>query len=209
MREEKHITKREEVPTVQRRTKSVDKKVIQPIIKDVIQPIQLRINPVLQNGLKPTIFKGKEVLQTIDKGTQNLPTTYEKTQYEKEIREGQAQVRQSIIRSNSLPVIYKAKQFKPEINVTTNEAVVKTGLYKRIDGGTVVRPSIVRNSVLPTIDQGTSVLKTVYGGTTRSIGKAGTIINQQYNNVGLLTTVANPTVSQYRGVGFQQTVLWE
>ena len=75
MREDKHITKREEVPIVQRRTKSVDKKVIQPIHLDV----QLDF----QNGFKPTIFKGKEVHQAIDQGTQNLPTTSEKLNMKK------------------------------------------------------------------------------------------------------------------------------
>ena len=206
MREEKHITKREEVPTVQRRTKSVDKKVIQPVIKDVIRPIHLRVQPVLQNGLKPTIFKGKEVHKAIDQGTQNLPTTYEKTQYEQEIRKG-TEVRQSIFRSNSLPVIYKAKQFRPEINATVGESV-RTDVYKQISGGTTVRPSIVRNSVLPTINQGTTVLKTVYGGTTTSnagqvnIGYNQNInVNQQY----VTGVVPNPTITQYRGVGLQQT----
>ncbi len=71
MREEKHIIKREEVPTIQRRTKSVDKK--------VIQPFHLGVQLVFQNGFKPTILKGKEVHQAIDQGTQNLPNTYEKT----------------------------------------------------------------------------------------------------------------------------------
>ena len=111
MREEKLIIKREEVPTVKRRTKSVDKK--------VFRPIHLGVQPVLQKGLKPTIFKGKEVYQAIDQGTQNLPTTYEKTQNEKEI----TQVRKSIFRSNSLPVIYKAKQFI--ISYNNNKLIFK------------------------------------------------------------------------------------
>ena len=217
MREVKHITKREEVPTVNRKTRSVDKKVIQPIIKDVIQPIQLRINPVLQNGLKPTIFKGKEVKEAIDKGIQNLPSTYDKTEYEKEIREGGTQVRESIIRSNSLPVIYKSRQLKPEINLTTTEAV-RTDVFKHISGGTVVRPSIVRNNVLPTINQGVTVLKTIYGGTTRSVDKTGTtvqinnninVINQQYgatSRIGVLSgAVPSPTIGQFNDVGFKPT----
>ena len=111
---------------------------------------------------------------------------------------------------------------KPEINVTANQAV-RTDVLRHISEKTVVRPSIVRKSVLPTINQGTTVLKTIYGGTTRSVGQTGATVqynqninvvnvNQQQqvgvgvNKVGVLSgAVPNPTISTYRGVGFQQT----
>ena len=98
---------------------------------------------------------------------------------------------------------------------------MRTDVFKNISGGTVVRPSIVRNNVLPTINQGVTVLKTIYGGTTRSVDKTGTtvqinkninVINQQYgvtSKIGVLSgAVPSPTIGQFgqfRDVGFKQT----
>ena len=49
---------------------------------------------------------------------------------------------------------------------------------KFIEGGTTVRPSIVRESILPTINQGTTVLNTIFGGTTSRIAQKGEIYRQ-------------------------------
>ena len=63
---------------------------------------------------------------------------------------------------------------------------MRTNIFKHISGGTVVRPSIVRNNVLPTINQGVTVLKTIYGGTTRSVDKTGTTV-QINKNINVIT----------------------
>ena len=46
-----------------------------------------------------------------------------------------------------------------------HSTVSATGLHEEIKTSTTVRPSIVRSSVLPTINGGVKVLKTIFGGT--------------------------------------------
>ena len=46
-----------------------------------------------------------------------------------------------------------------------NSTTTTTGVHQEINQGTTVRPSIVRSSVLPTINAGVKVLKTIYGDT--------------------------------------------
>ena len=65
-----------------------------------------------------------------------------------------------------------------------------------LHGSTTVRPSIVRESVLPTINQGTTVLGTVYGGTTTSkIASTGTVYGQTQTVV-----TPTPTIQTVRQV---------
>ena len=52
--------------------------------------------------------------------------------------------------------------------VQVNESITATGLHQEINAGTTVRQSIVRSSVLPTIDGGTKVLKTIFAGVRTS-----------------------------------------
>ena len=95
---------------------------------------------------------------------------------------------------------------------------MKTDLFKYINGGTVVRLFFVRNNVLKTINQGLTALKTIYGGTTRSVDKTGTtvqinnninVINQQYGATSriwvLSGAVPSPTIGQFNDVGFKPT----
>jgi hypothetical protein len=91
-------------------------------------------------------------------------------------------VRQSIVRSSVLPTVDKGTQVKNEIaggagagaelnlagaaglsQLNISSTVSTTGVHQEINGGTTVRPSIVRSSVLPTIDGGVKVLKTIFG----------------------------------------------
>ena len=53
-------------------------------------------------------------------------------------------------------------------NVQFSQAINAEGVHKEIVAGTTVRQSIVRSSVLPTIDGGTKVLKTIFGGVRQS-----------------------------------------
>ena len=46
------------------------------IINDVIQPVHIKVKPVLQEGIKPTIFKGFYTKETINQKTQNLNDIY-------------------------------------------------------------------------------------------------------------------------------------
>jgi len=100
-------------------------------------------------------------------------------------------VRQSIVRSSVLPTVDKGTQVKNEIaggagagaelnlagaaglsQLNISSTVSTTGVHQEINGGTTVRPSIVRSSVLPTIDGGVKVLKTIFGGVRQSTATA-------------------------------------
>ena len=100
-------------------------------------------------------------------------------------------VRQSIVRSSVLPTVDKGTQVKNEIaggagagaelnlagaaglsQLNISSTVSTTGVHQEINGGTTVRPSIVRSSVLPTIDGGVKVLKTIFGGVRQSTASA-------------------------------------
>ena len=190
-----HITKKEVVPQTKAETKRIVKKVIQPIIKDVIQPVHVRIKPVLQEGVKPTIFKGDEVRPVINQGTKTIETIYKETKVEKEVNAG-VKVRDSIVRSTVLPTDNKGVIVKKEIistnaiglegqgvnvglgleGVQVSQAINAEGIHKEIVTGTKVRQSIVRSSVLPTIDGGVKVLKPIFGGVRQSTVKDGGII---------------------------------
>jgi hypothetical protein len=161
-REEQHVTRKEIAPVIKRETKDINKKVIQPIIKDVIQPVHIKINPVLQEGIKPTIYQGQKVHQVINQGTQNLPASFQGTKYEKEITSGTS-VRTSIVKESVLPTDFRGTQMKPEI---VGNAASTVHIEQNT---TTVRPSIVKTSVLPTQDGGTRVLQTQFGGTTSTI----------------------------------------
>ncbi len=88
-------------------------------------------------------------------------------------------VKQSIVRDSELPTDYKPTQFKPEIvgdnreiglkgedglniRIESTSRISAEGVHQEINAGTTIRPSIIKNSVLPTIDGGTRVLKTVF-----------------------------------------------
>ena len=217
MKEEKHITKKEISPIVKNETKNITKKVIQPIIKDVIQPVHIRVKPILQEGIEPTIYKEEQLREPIDRGTQNLPASFKGTKVEKEVMTGTS-VKQSIVKNSVLPTDFKPTQFKPEIGgssgggfgvgeeydsngVRISNTLITSGTNKEINGGTTVRPSIIKNSVLPTIDGGTKVLKTVYGGTT--VSRVGEVNNGlEMNSAGnatftKTTTTTTTTTTQY------------
>ena len=67
-------------------------------------------------------------------------------------------------------------------------ATVRLSGRREINGGTTVRPSIFRTSTLPTINQGTTVLGTVFGGT-----------KTVQNRVNLGTTVHKTTITGTAG----------
>ena len=67
-------------------------------------------------------------------------------------------------------------------------ATVRFSGRREINGGTTVRPSIFRTSTLPTINQGTTVLGTVFGGT-----------KTVQNTVNLGTTVHRTTTTGTTG----------
>ena len=200
MKEEQHITKKEIAPVTRTETKDIKKRVIQPVIKDVIQPVHIRVKPILQETVKPTIIQGQQIHQAIMQGTQNLPASYQETKYEKEIRGGTS-IKTSIVKNDILPVDYRQPQMKPEI-----VGEVKTTLTNVEQSRTTVRPSIVKTSVLPTIDGGSKVLQTVFGGTTSTIGgNLGTSTIRQVDTTtslqatGGLTTLGGMTTSQISG----------
>jgi len=186
-REEKHTTQKQVVPQTKVETKKIVKKVIQPIIKDVIQPVHIRIKPVLQEGVKPTIFKKDEVRAAINQGTKTQQTIVKETKVEKEVNAG-VKVRESIVRSSVLPTDNKGVIVKKEIistntvgmggagvgvglgleGVEISQAISAEGIHKEIVAGTTVRQSVVRSSVLPTIDGGTKILKPIFGGVRQS-----------------------------------------
>ena len=137
------------------------------------------------------IIRGRSIGQVINKGVQKLPASYLGANYAKEVV-GQTQVRQSIFRTSTLPVQYKPVEYKPEIGggvgvgVEFGAGAVAGAGYRShsasryslrsrgvINAGTTVRPSIIRNSVLPTINQGTTYLKSVFGGTKSTIIQPG------------------------------------
>ena len=60
--------------------------------------------------------------------------------------------------------------------VQVSQAINAEGIHKEIVAGTKVRQSIVRSSVLPTIDGGVKVLKPIFGGVRQSTVKDGGII---------------------------------
>ena len=91
-------------------------------------------------------------------------------------------VRQPIIRISVLPTQFKGTQVKTEIGAESDagfgadnasfgisQAISSTVVHQEINGVTTVRPSIVRSSVLPTIDGGTTVLPTIHGGVRKSV----------------------------------------
>ena len=186
-REEKHTTQKQVLPQTKEETKRIVKKVIQPIIKDIIQPVHIKIKPELREGIKPTIFKKDEVRPVINQGTKTAETIIKETKVEKEVNAG-VKVRESIVRSSVLPTDNKGVIVKKEIistnvsgmgasgvqsglgleNVEFSQAINAEGIHKEIIAGTTVRQSIVRSSVLPTIDGGTKVLKTIFGGVRKS-----------------------------------------
>ena len=57
--------------------------------------------------------------------------------------------------------------------VEISQAINAEGVHKEIVAGTTVRQSVVRSSVLPTIDGGTKVLKPIFGGVRQSSVGAG------------------------------------
>ena len=216
---EQHITKKEVVPQTKEETKRIVKKVIQPIIKDVIQPIHVKIKPVLQEGIKPSIIKGDEVRPVINQGTKTIETIFKGTKVEKELNAG-VKVRDSIIRSSVLPTDNKGVVVKKEListrkigleeqemninlglkGVEVSQAINAEGIHKEIVAGTSVRQSIVRKSVLPTIDGGVKVLKPIFGGVRQSTVKSEENINivgaeygvnQSGSGIGLSTTNNN------------------
>jgi hypothetical protein len=197
LREEQHTTQTQVAPELRHETQNIQKKVIQPIIKDVIQPVKILVKPVVQEGIKPTIFQGQSMHQAINQGTQNLPVSYHGTNYAQEVMSGTL-VNQSIYKTSTLPVQYKPVLYKPEIGagVTQGLAVgtaaygVNTVSMGLINGGTTVKPSIVRNSVLPTINQGVSVLNTVYGPTSQTFLPVGSVYNLGVVQGGLTTTTS-------------------
>ena len=228
MKEEQHITKKEIAPVMKSETKNITKKVIQPIIKDVIQPVHIKVKPILQESIKPTIYKGEQIRQPIDQGTQNLPASFQGTKVEKEVLTTTA-VRESIVKSSVLPTEHKPTEVKPEIGggpggggfgggfgggsgggfgagmesngvrIESN-TLLTSGINKEIIGSTTVRPSIIKNSVLPTIDGGTKVLKTVYGGTTVSRVEGGGNNQLELGGAGTGTiTTTTTTTTQYGG----------
>jgi hypothetical protein len=200
LREEQHTTQTQVAPELRHETQNIQKKVIQPIIKDVIQPVHILVKPVVQEGIKPTIFKGESMHQAINQGTQNLPVSYQGTQYAQEVMSGTS-VNQSIYRTSTLPIQYKPVLYKPEIGAgaaqglavdaaaygVSTTPIASVGL---INGGTTVRPSIVRNSVLPTINQGVTVLNTVYGPTSQTYLPVGSVYNLGVVQGGLTTTTS-------------------
>ena len=54
-----------------------------------------------------------------------------------------------------------------------SQAITAEGVHKEIVAGTTVRQSVVRSSVLPTIDGGTKILKPIFGGVRQSSVGAG------------------------------------
>ena len=191
MKEEQHITKKEIAPVTRTETKDIKKRVIQPVIKDVIQPVHIKVKPILQETIKPTIFQGQQVHQAIMQGTQNLPASYQDTKYEKEIRSGTS-IKTSIVKNDILPVDIRQPQMKPEI-----VGEVQTTLTNVEQSRTTVRPSIVKTSVLPTIDGGSKVLQTVFGGTTSTIG--GNLGTSTIRQVDTITSLGGMTTSQISG----------
>ena len=207
---EQHTTETQLESELKRETQNIQKKLIQPIIKDVIQPVHILVKPVLKEQIKPTIFQGQEMHQAINQGTQNLPISYLKTEYEQEVR-GETSVKESIYRTNTLPVRYKPVQYKPEIGgqsgLAIGSAAYEVNTAPRLSGGlingsTTIKPSIVRKSVLPTINQGVTVLNTVYGPTSKTIAPPGVSYNLGLTQ-GALTT--NSTIQT--GVGLGSTVI--
>ena len=122
----------------------------------------------------------------INQGTKTIETIVKGTKVEKEINAG-VKVRESIVRSSVLPTDNKGVVVKKEI-ISTNavgmegaatggldlkgvqitQAINAEGIHKEIVAGTSVRQSIVRSSVLPTIDGGVKVLKPIFGGVRQS-----------------------------------------
>ena len=208
LREEQHIIQTTVVPETRKQTQDINKKVIQPIIKDVIQPVHILVKPVFQEGIKPIIVKGEQYGQAINQGVQNLPASYLGEKQVKEVL-GQTKVRQSIYRTSTLPVQYTPVQYKPEIatnvGISTSRYSVNTvpGLNTtigigEINAGTTVRPSIIRNSVLPTINAPQTVLNAVYGPTTKTIAQGGVVTTQ---NLGIGSTIVKPTINLGTTVG--------
>ena len=184
-REEQARTEREIVSEVRKETQNIQKKVIQPVIKDVIQPIHLKVKPVIQEAIKPIIIQGQQYHQAINQGVQKLPISYLGTNFEKEVL-GETLINKSIYKTSTLPAQYRPVQYKPEMITELGlglGAAYQTRTVQRssiggiteINGGTTIRPSIVRKSVLPTINQGTTVLNTVFGGTKTTVAPPGSV----------------------------------
>ena len=163
------------------------------------------MKPIFKEGIKPEIFRGEEVKQTINKGVQNLPVQFRGTRVEKEIMKGTS-VRQSIIKNSVLPTDFRPVEVKAEIGGdgefaqgmeregSFNYGMRTSGVHKEIHKPTSIRPSIIKKNVLPTINGGVKVLKTIFGGTTSSnvdgdeininnefqIDSGSSILNTQY-----------------------------
>jgi hypothetical protein len=114
--------------------------------------------------------------------------SYVGTNFGQEIM-GETMVNKSIYKTSTLPVQYRPVQIKPEIGEIIATPRLSTG-YTQINGGTTIRPSIVKNSVLPTINQGTTVLNTVFGGTRTTIAPPRVSIRQ-----GVTTAVPTQTIT--------------
>ena len=86
--------------------------------------------------------------------------------------------------------------------VEVSQAINAEGIHQEIVAGTSVRQSIVRNSVLPTIDGGVKVLKPIFGGVRKSTVKSEENINivgseftSNQSGIGLSTTNNNVIMS--------------
>ena len=114
-------------------------------------------------------------------------------------------VRESIIRSSVLPNQDKGTVVMKEIIATGGQGgagqggigvgVSTNGIYKEINGGTSVRQSIVRSSVLPTINGGVKILKPIFGGIRKS-----NVMMEQNENV----TIGTTQIAQTEQTGYIQ-----
>ena len=125
-------------------------------------------------------------------------------------------VRQSIVKNSVLPTVDKGTQVKNEItlgadagaelNLTgsaglsylnISSTLSTTGVNQEIYWGTTVRPSISRRRVLPTIDGGIKVLKTILGGVRQSIAswEGACFGSYAYTSIGATIDIGTTTLN--------------
>ena len=156
------------IPKAKRQTKIIKKK-LQTVFKDDIQPGQIKYKPVHQEGLRSTIFKNDKVNPFNNPGIKTVRDLFRGKKVI-EVLNTDFEARKSIPENNVLltensEIGLRNVSSELEINlenVQFNQTINPKKVNSEIFGGAFVRETIVRNSVLPTIDGGTKVLKAIY-----------------------------------------------
>lgn len=125
MKENRHITRNQIEPILKKETKNITKTIIQPIINEITQPIHIKVKPVLQQSVKPTIYREKKHNPAIVQNTQNLPISTKESKLEKEVLSGTSVMRPIIKGTEVLNAIFGGTNDYSGLNNDENNIKIK------------------------------------------------------------------------------------